>query len=152
MLATIERGGIPEQARITPVIPSETAKRDRERFINTAIRVLSTYPMLTLRDAYDRGAEIGFWEHAISIPTAGGEEVYPSFQFEADGDLHWQVKHASWYVKPGWRRAEWWTSPNDALDGNTPASVLRTERQHYELDEAIAALYPPDWERIVYEE
>ena len=150
MLATVEGGRIPEQARLIPKFPPDLPARDRGKFIETVYRVLFNYPVITAAEARRRGILRGFDYHAISIPTTSGN-VYPEFQFKGNR-LHWRVEHASWYLW-GWKRADWWTSPNEHFDDKaTPASLLGTAREYSELEEAIKALYPRNSERMSYEE
>lgn len=164
MLSTIEalNGSRIEQARITPLIPSTLSGRERERFINVSFRVLSEYPVRrfkeyekegdTITEAGIRLVRLPFYsKSAVSIPTTVGP-VFPTFQFEEDGGLHWLVRNSGYYIREGWRKADWWTSPNESLGGVRPVSLLNTDRQNDELKDVVNALYVPRSETVVYEE
>ncbi|MBP9716750.1 MAG: hypothetical protein KBD51_02285 [Candidatus Levybacteria bacterium] len=162
MLSTIEALSGPriERVRITPLIPSTLPGRERERFIDASFRILSGYPVRRFREYAgedDRFTKEGKrivtlpFDHrsAASIPTTEGP-VFPTFQFEEDGSLHWLVNISSRFIKEGWRRADWWTAPNEGLGGVRPVSLLNTDRQNDELKDAVSALYVPR-PKVVYE-
>lgn len=164
MLSTIEAldGPRVEQARIIPLIPTTLPGRERERFISASLRVLSGYPVRRLKEYEkedDRITAAGIRlvrlpfnsRDAVSIPTTEGP-VFPTFQFEEDGRLHWLVRNSAYYLTEGWRRADWWTTPNESLGGVRPVSLLNTSRQNDELRDAVSALYVLRPETVIYEE
>jgi hypothetical protein len=120
----------------TPVIPSDLPARDRMRYIQVVTNLLSgpAFPERELR--CDQSSEL------IRIKTLGGEYVYPAFQFDEDGRLNRLIPVSALFLGYGFARMEWWITPNENLDGQTPASLLKVDEEQDRLFAVIKSLPP----------
>lgn len=100
-------------------------------------RFLDDIPVLDAAGVHDRAGHRGTnkaqtaasWRRAgriLGLPQ-GGRQLYPAFQFDADGQPLPGMAAALAALPAAmtpWQRAFWFVSPNDILDGSTPADAL----------------------------
>ncbi len=125
---------------IIPVIPSSLSGHDRERWIELAARILNEYPTVRQSEmSGERRYRLGTGIGAIRIKTTKGY-VYPTFQFEENGGVHWLVRVSALSLRDDLARGDWWTKPNESLSGKIPASLLGTRRPSEELRALVISL------------
>lgn len=121
----------------TPIVPSTLPARERVRYAEFATQVLNG-DVLT-EDDLPRAEYYG--EHnSLYIKTLGGTRCFPAFQFN-DGFGRRELTNLIWvsalYLGMGLKRFEWWMSPNQHLEGKTPASLLEKHGDVYEVRQSI---------------
>lgn len=76
----------------------------------------------------------------LMLESSEGDELYPAFQFDANGSLYPEVAGVieifSGVVATPYTIASWFVSPQDLLERGTPAAWLRSGRESELLFEA----------------
>jgi hypothetical protein len=66
----------------------------------------------------------------LALPTKGGKLLYPAFQFSGGhtlSGLHQLLAELDSSGVSPWTQASWFVTPQDELDGQTPAAFLNRE-------------------------
>jgi len=76
----------------------------------------------------------------LALEAAGGRKLYPAFQFGPDGRPYPELAHIlarfEGAVETPYTVASWLVSPQDLLEGETPAAWMRSRRDQERLLEA----------------
>ena len=76
----------------------------------------------------------------LALDAAGGRKLYPAFQFGPDGrpypELAPVLAAFSGAIETPYTLASWLVSPQDLLEGETPAAWMRSRRDPERLQEA----------------
>ncbi|HVR96084.1 MAG TPA: hypothetical protein VMW27_05685 [Thermoanaerobaculia bacterium] len=78
----------------------------------------------------------------LALEASGGRKLYPAFQFGPDGRPYAEVARVletfAGAVESPYTIASWFVSPQDLLDGETPAAWMRSRREPEPLLEAAS--------------